>query len=125
MKTLSKSQVLLLHSMLISETGGVDGLRDEALLDSALNMPFQTFDNQSLYPTIQSKAARLGYGLIQNHPFVDGNKRIGTHVMLIFLAVNNIELKYTQHELSEIILSIASGKTGEDDLLLWLLNHQI
>ena len=125
MKMLSKAQVLLLHSALLSETGGRDGLREEALLDSALNAPFQTFDNQSLYPTIQSKAARLGYGLIQNHPFVDGNKRIGTHVMLVFLAVNNLELAYTQKELTDIILSIASGKSGENDLLAWILEHQI
>lgn len=92
MKMLSKRQILLLHSMLVAQSGGMDGLRDEGLLDAAINMPLQTFGGQELYPTILEKAARLGYGLIRNHPFLDGNKRIGTHAMLIFLDINNITL---------------------------------
>lgn len=79
MRVLSKRQILLLHSALISESGGSDGIRDDGLLDSALNTPFQTFAGQDLYPTVLEKAARLGFGLIRNHPFIDGNKRIGTH----------------------------------------------
>ena len=81
MKLLSRRQILMLHSMLIAQSGGMDGLRDEGLLDSAVNTPLQAFGGQELYPTILEKAARLGYGLIHNHPFVDGNKRIGTHAM--------------------------------------------
>ncbi len=92
MKMLSKRQILLLHSMLVAQSGGMDGLRDEGLLDAAINMPLQTFGGQELYPTILEKAARLGYGLIRNHPFLDGNKRIGTHAMLVFLDINNITL---------------------------------
>lgn len=92
MKVLSKRQILLLHSMLVAQSGGMDGLRDEGLLDAAINMPLQTFGGQELYPTILEKAARLGYGLIRNHPFLDGNKRIGTHAMLVFLDINNITL---------------------------------
>ena len=92
MKRLTKRQVLLLHEQLLQEFGGTPGVRDEGLLDSALAAPFQTFDGQSLYPSVQAKAAQLGFGLVGNHPFVDGNKRIGTHVMLVFLALNGIEL---------------------------------
>ena len=83
MKRLTKRQVLLLHEQLLQEFGGTPGVRDEGLLDSALAAPFQTFDGQSLYPSVQAKAAQLGFGLVCNHPFVDGNKRIGTHVMLV------------------------------------------
>lgn len=77
MKRLTKEQVLLLHSQLIQEFGGSDGLREEGLLESALASPFQSFGGEDLYPSIQAKAAQLGYGLIKNHPFLDGNKRIG------------------------------------------------
>ena len=124
MKKLSKKQVLMLHTQLIQQTGGSDGVRDYNLLDSALENPFQSFGRDELYPTIQAKAARLGYGLIKNHCMIDGNKRIGTHAMLVFLALNGIELKYTQKELYEIILDIAAGKIGYEDLLQWVLNHQ-
>ncbi len=76
---LSKEQVKLLHTQLIRETGGLDGVRDEGLLDSALNAPFQGFDGVDTFPSVQQKAARLGFGLAQNHAFIDGNKRIGAH----------------------------------------------
>ena len=124
MKKLSEKQVLMLHTQLIQQTGGSDGVRDYNLLDSALENPFQSFGGEELYPTIQAKAARLGYGLIKNHCMIDGNKRIGTHAMLVFLALNGIELKYTQKELYETILDIAAGKIGYEDLLQWVLNHQ-
>ena len=124
MKKLSKKQVLMLHTQLIQQTGGSDGVRDYNLLDSALENPFQSFGGEELYPTIQAKAARLGYGLIKNHCMIDGNKRIGTHAMLVFLALNGIELKYTQKELYETILDIAAGKIGYEYLLQWVLNHQ-
>ena len=78
---LSKPQILLLHEQLLEATGGSSGLRDEGMLDSALNAPFQTFNGEDVYPSIQQKAARLCFGLIKNHPFVDGNKRIGTHIL--------------------------------------------
>ena len=80
---LSKPQILLLHEQLIAETGGSSGLRDEGMLDSALNTPFQTFAGKDVYPSLQQKAARLCFGLVKNHPFVDGNKRIGAHVMIL------------------------------------------
>ena len=124
MKKLSKKQVLMLHTQLIQQTGGSDGVRDYNLLDSALENPFQSFGGEELYPTIQAKAARLGYGLIKNHCMIDVNKRIGTHAMLVFLVLNGIELKYTQKELYETILDIAAGKIEYEDLLQWVLDHQ-
>ena len=79
------------------------------MLDSALNSPFQTFGGEDVYPSLQQKAARLCFGLVKNHPFVDGNKRIGAHAMLVFLALNGIELQHSQTELSNVILQLASG----------------
>lgn len=125
MKILNKRQILMLHQHLVDETGGSPGLRDEGLLDSALNAPFQVFGDTSAYPSLQQKAARLCYGLVKNHPFIDGNKRIGAHAMLVFLAVNGLELSYTQQELSDIILQVAAGEKEYDDLLVWLLTHQL
>ena len=124
MKKLSKKQILMLHTQLIQQTGGSEGVRDYNLLDSALETPFQSFGGDELYPTIQAKAARLGYGLIKNHCMIDGNKRIGTHSMLVFLALNGIELKYIQKELYETILDVAAGKIEYEDLLQWVLDHQ-
>ena len=140
MKLLSRRQILMLHSMLIAQSGGMDGLRDEGLLDSAVNTPLQAFGGQELYPTIleqaarlgrnarrgcarAEKAARLGYGLIHNHPFVDGNKRIGTHAMLVFLDINNITLSYEDDDLISVILRVAAGDMDDHGLLEWLKNH--
>lgn len=120
----TKRQVIMLHEQLVQETGGESGLRDEALLESALLSPFQSFDDRDLFPSIQAKAARLGYGIIKNHPFVDGNKRIGVHLMLLFLYFNNVELSYTQEELSNIILMVASDEKNYEDLLDWIIEHQ-
>lgn len=125
MKKLSKDQVLALHAELIYETGGIEGLRDEGLLDSALSTPFQSFGDVDMFPSLQQKGARLGYGLIRNHAFVDGNKRIGAHVMLIFLALNGIELEYTQEELSNMVLEIATGNSQFEDMVKWVVEHQV
>lgn len=124
MRKLSKEQVLMLHSQLIQETGGSDGVRDYYLLESALETPFQSFAGDELFPTLQAKAARLGYGLIMNHCMVDGNKRIGAHAMLVFLALNGITLAYTQKELYETILGVAAGEIDYEGLLNWVLDHQ-
>lgn len=123
MKMLSKRQILLLHSMLVAQSGGMDGLRDEGLLDAAINMPLQTFGGQELYPTILEKAARLGYGLIRSHPFLDGNKRIGTHAMLVFLDINNITLSYEDEDLISMILHVAAGAMDCNAFLEWLKAH--
>lgn len=122
---LSKKQIIALHSYLVTETGGSNGIRNEKLLESAISAPFQTFDNMEVFPSIQQKAARLGYGLIKNHAFVDGNKRIGAHAMLVFLALNKIELDYTQTELSDTILKVTADEYTFNDLLEWILDHQL
>lgn len=121
---LSKEQVLMLHERLIEATGGSAGIRDVGMLDSALSNPFQSFGGEELYPSIQAKAAQLCFGLVKNHSMVDGNKRLGTHVMLVFLALNGYELSYSQQELSDTILALASGKIGAEDILQWIIKHQ-
>ncbi len=124
MKKLTKEQILLLQQDLIEQTGSTAGLRDEGLLESALFTPFQSFDGNDMFPSLQQKAARLGFGLIQNHPFVDGNKRIGAHAMLVFLSLNGVELAYTQQELSGMILDVAAGKQSFEDMVVWIQQHQ-
>lgn len=123
MKKLTKEQIKMLHTALIERYGGEDGLRDEGMLDSALNAPFQTFSGSELYPDLLSKAARLAFGLIANHPFIDGNKRIGTHAMLIFLRLNLVTLEYDDEELITLILETAAGKNDDKTILEWLKNH--
>ena len=120
---LTKEQVISIHSSLIEATGGTGGVRDIGLLESALETPFQTFDGKDLYPALIQKAARLGYSLVSNHPFVDGNKRIGIHTMLVFLAVNGVEIECTQKELIDIGLSLADGTMDAEKLLIWLSLH--
>ncbi len=115
-----KEQVLRIHTSLIKETGGIDGVRDENLLDSALNSPFQTFDTKELYPEISDKAAQLSYSIIKNHPFLDGNKRIGVHIMLVFLALNNVKISYTQKELIDFGLKVADSSLSKDEIKNWL-----
>ena len=121
MKRLTVQHVKRLHTLLLQETGGLDGVRDEGLLDSAVNSPFQTFNNLPLYPTIEAKAARLGYGLIKNHAFVDGNKRIGMLAMLTFLELNGAGREYSDEEIIRAGLAIAAGSMDDTALLHWIL----
>lgn len=118
-------KVKLLYKLMVEATGGSFGIRDENLLNSALNGIFQTFDGKELYPTKEEKGAMLGYSLISDHAFVDGNKRIGIYVMLTFLEVNGIRLACTDNELIEIGLGIAAGKIRYEELLDWILNHEV
>lgn len=120
----SKEKVLLLHQILIEQTGGEDGVRDTGLLESALAACYATFDGKELFPSKEEKAARLCTGLISNHAFVDGNKRIGIYVMLTFLEVNGIRLQVTDEELIEIGLSIAQSNMQYEELLQWILKHE-
>ena len=121
---LSKEQILKLHANLIKATGGNVGIRDEGMLDLALNNPFQSFGGKELYPGIQAKAARLCFGLVKNHAMLDGNKRLGAHVMLVFMELNGYELSYSQKELSDVILALASGDIDEREILQWIIEHQ-
>lgn len=121
----SKEKVELLHQLIAQETGGSVGIRDEGLLDSAIEGIFQTFDGKELYKTKEEKGARLGYMLISNHAFLDGNKRIGMHVMLTFLEVNGRRLECSDDDIIEAGLGVASGRMGYDDLLDWVRNHEV
>ena len=117
---LSQEKVLCLHRMITMETGGDPSVRDVALLDSALASAFATFGGAELYPTREEKGARLGFSLIANHAFVDGNKRIGMLVMLTFLEVNGIRLHLTGAELARVGLAVAAGEMRYEELLAWI-----
>ena len=120
----SKEKVLLLHKILAEATGGGVGVRDEALLDSALEAAYAGFGEKEFYPTKEEKGARLGYALISNHAFVDGNKRIGVYVMLSFLEMNGIRIACTDDELVHVGLAVADGSLQYEDLLQWVLEHR-
>ncbi len=120
----SKEKVLLLHKILAEATGGMSGVRDEAMLDSALESAYAGFEDKEFYPTKEEKGARLGYALISNHAFVDGNKRIGIYVMLSFLEMNGVPVQCSDEELVRIGLSIADGSMAYDELLQWVLDHR-
>lgn len=120
----SKDKVLLLHQLLIQETGGSAGVRDEGLLNSALEGAYATFDGAELYPSKEEKAARIGYTLIANHAFVDGNKRIGMYIMLSFLEVNGIKMRPSNADVVHAGLGVASGSMKYDDLLAWVNEHK-
>ncbi len=123
MINLTKRQILLLHKSLVEEFGGLCGVMDENLLDLSLNSSYQTFLGEDLYKGNINKIVHLGFSLIKNHPFIDGNKRIGTHVLLVLLELNGYSLEYSQKELIEIILSISASEKTEKDLLAWVKNH--
>ena len=117
---LSKDRVLLLHQYMAEETGGSIGLRDEGLLESALESAFATFDGKELYPSKEEKAARIGASLVGNHAFLDGNKRIGMFVMLTFLEVNGVKVECSDEDIVSAGLALADGSMGYDELLVWL-----
>ena len=121
----SKEKVLLLHQLITQETGGSNEIRDFNLLDSALEGVYVTFDGKELYPTKEEKGARLGFTLISNHAFVDGNKRIGMYVMLTFLEVNGIQIECTNDDVVQAGLGVASGVMEYDELLKWIKEHRV
>ena len=120
----SKEKVLLLHKLITEETGGDPDIRDITLLDSALESAFQTFDGNELYPTKEEKAARIGYALISNHAFVDGNKRIGMYVLLTVLETNGISIHPTVDDVARVGLAVASGQMKYNELLEWILENK-
>ena len=121
---ISQEKVLLLHKLITEETGGDPNVRDIARLNSALESAFATFDGKELYPTIEEKGARLGFALISNHAFVDGNKRIGMLVMFTFLEVNGVRLRPTCAEFARVGLSVAAGEMRYEKLLAWILENK-
>ena len=120
---LTEEKVLKLHERMAQATGGSVGVRDAALLESALENAFAGFGEMEFYPTVEEKGARLGYTLIANHAFVDGNKRIGLYVMLVFLAVNGVKFDCTQEELVQVGLDTAAGAMQYEQLLAWVREH--
>ena len=118
---IDEDMVLLLHRLIAEETGGSPELRDRALLDSALQGAFQTFGGRDLFPTKEEKAAALGHALIANHAFVDGNKRIGMHVMLTFLEANGVPLRCAPGDIAAAGLAVAAGTMDRQGLLNWIL----
>lgn len=121
----SKEKILLLHQVMAEATGGDVGVRDDALLESAIENIYATFDGIELYSTKEEKAARLGYSLISNHAFVDGNKRIGMYIMISFLELNGIKIDANNDDVVKLGLSVASGNANYDDILNWINEHKI
>jgi len=111
--------ILTFHEQL--EAG--KGIRDLGLVESAVNAPFQTFGGQSLYPTIFDKAARLFYGLVKNHGFVDGNKRVAAHALIVFLRVNGFDLRASDDEFFRVTMETAAGNFSADQIKIWLLEN--
>ena len=120
---ISDDTAKLLHQLIAEETGGSIGVRDEGLLNSALEGAFLTFGGQELYPSKEEKAARIGYSLISNHAFVDGNKRIGMYIMMTFLEVNGIKLNCSNDDVYQTGMAVASGEIGYEELRTWIIDH--
>lgn len=120
---LTEKQIIDLHTDLIDNTGGTIGIRDGSLLSSAINSPFITFDGKFVYTTIEDMAAKLTVSLTKNHAFLDGNKRIAAHILNIFLFLNGIALNYTQNELVDLFIGIASSSYDSDFVSKWIIEH--
>ena len=121
----SKDKVLLLHQLIAQETGGSVGVRDEGLLESALEVAFSSYGGTEFYPSKEEKGARLGYNLISNHAFVDGNKRIGMCVLLTFLEINGTPIDPASEEVARVGLAVAAGEMGYEELLRWIRENRI
>ncbi len=124
MTALSVEQVLKLHEMMLQSTGGAEGVRDKGALESAIYHAFASFDGKDLYPTIEEKSVRQAYAIIRSHPFVDGNKRVGLLVMLVFLELSGVELRFTQDELIELGFSTAAGYIDDQNIFDWINAHK-
>lgn len=123
MRYLTLPEVLFLHGRLLATSGGAAGVRDLRALESAIAQPKATFGGEDLYPTIVAKAATLCFSLVQGHPFVDGNKRIGHASMEVFLTLNGYVLDAGVDEQERVMLALASGTLSRDALLAWLEEH--
>ena len=123
MRDLVLNEVPELHGQIISQSGGAPGILDLNALESALAQPRMTFGGTDLYPTIAEKASALGFSLIKNHPFVDGNKRSGHAAMEVFLVLNGFEIHAQMDEQEQIVLQVASGELDRDKFTAWLKAH--
>lgn len=125
MRYLSLGEVVFLHAQVIAQSGGSSGLRDRGALESAVAQPEMSFGGADLYPTVAEKAAALGHSLIQNHPFVDGNKRVGQAALEVFLVLNGYEIEASVDEQERVILTVASGQMGRTQFSEWLKVHVV
>jgi death-on-curing protein len=125
MTKISSEKIKLLHQLMAEATGGSVGVRDEGLLDSAVEGAFATFDGVELYPSKEEKAAKLGYSLVSNHAFVDGNKRIGVYVMISFLELNGIHIESSDEDVIALGLGVADGSMSQGDVLKWICDHKL
>lgn len=123
MRHLTLGEVLELHRLVLAQTGGATGLRDLGGLESAVAQPRQTFGGEDLYPTLAEKAAALGFSLIQNHPFLDGNKRTGHAALEMFLVLNGHELQASVDEAEAVILRVAAGQSPRKEFVAWIEDH--
>ena len=125
MRYLSLQEVISLHSLLTAQSGGSSGLRDRGALESAVAQPEASFGGEELYPDLASKTAAVGHSLIQNHPFVDGNKRVGHAAMEVFLLLNGHEMNALVDEQEKVIIDVASGKVSRIELSEWISKHMV
>jgi death-on-curing protein len=122
---LTLAEVLELHRLVVGQTGGAAGLRDLGALEAAVAQPRQSFGGQDLYPSLAAKVAALGFGLIANHAFVDGNKRVGHAAMDTMLLLNRAELQATIDEAEAVIVRVAAGQASREELLAWVEAHVV
>ena len=125
MQFLSLEEVLYLHALHIATSGGSEGLRDRGALESALAQPQMTFGGEDLYPTLLEKAAALGFSLILNHPFVDGNKRVGFGAMNLILKRNGQKVQAEIDEAEAMVLGVAAGEKSREELIEWLKERAV
>ncbi len=116
-------EVLELHRLALEQSGGLDGIIDAGAIDSALAQPQMKFGGQELYPTLAEKAAALGFSLVCNHPFVDGNKRVGHAAMETFLVLNGWEISAGVDEQEQLILQLAAGSLKRAEFTAWVVSH--
>lgn len=125
MRYLSLAEILVLHERVVGQTGGATGLRDLAALQSAIAQPHTTFDGADPYPSLSEKAAALAFSLVSNHPFVDGNKRVGHGALETFLILNGFELNASVDEGEHTFLSLAAGTLPRAALHDWIVEHLV
>jgi death on curing protein len=116
----NSEMVIEIHQRMIEMTGGIHGIKDYGLLDSAVQTIYQTFNGKDLYPTLIHKACRLCYGLNRNHAFVDGNKRISMHMLALFLRIHDVDYRPSNHEVIRVGLELASNQLSYEDLICWV-----
>jgi len=123
MRFLTAAEIIAVHEMILAQTGGSPGIRDQGALQSAAAQPQMTWDGKDLYPSLEEKGAALCFSLVSNHPFVDGNKRISHAAMEIFLQLNGQAIEATIDESEQIILRLAGGQATRGELVEWLRKH--